>query len=122
MKFQYYTNRFVNFTVFYLFPYVLIAVIFFSVISFDGFSFADLVDIGFLITSFWLLAYINNFYAKNQTMLAFLRAYNIIILSILIVFQAPFFVCPVTQPTTLLGVVEDQGFEPSYIPARMCIP
>lgn len=85
-KLAHYTNRLVNFTFFYLFPYVLVAVIFFSVISFDGFSFADLVDIGFLITSFWLLAYIKNFYAKNQGMLTFLRAYNITIISILIIF------------------------------------
>jgi len=95
-KFYYYTERLMCYTVFNLFPYVLLTVIFLSVICLDGLSFADLIDCGFLIQAFWLLAYIKSFYAKNYHILTFLRLYNLIVLSVLILFQAPFFICPVS--------------------------
>ena len=71
------------------------SVIFLAVIKFDGISFADLIDIGFLIQCFYLLAYVKSFYAKNVSMLVTLRLYNIIVLGVLVMFQAPAFICPV---------------------------
>jgi len=79
---------------FSLFPYVFLTVMFFSVVQFDGRSFSDLIDIGFLVQCFYLLAHIKTFIAKNVKMLAFLRAYNLSVLVFLILFQAPVFLCP----------------------------
>ena len=45
----YYTEKVMDYSLFSLFPYVLLSIIFFSVIRFDGISFADLIDCGFLI-------------------------------------------------------------------------
>ena len=84
-----------DYTLFSAFPYVLLSIIFFSVIHFDGISFADLIDLGFLLQCFYILASIKSFYAKNVKMLSFLRKYNLIVLTILVVFQAPIFLCPV---------------------------
>ena len=61
-------------------------VIFLTIIKFDGISFEDLIDIGFLIQCFYLLAYVKSFYAKNMSMLVALRLYNIIVLGVLIIF------------------------------------
>lgn len=115
-KISYYTEKMVDYVAFSLFPYVLLSVIFLSVIRFDGVSFADLIDCGFLMQCFYLLAYIKSFYAKNVQMLSFLRGYNIIVLTILVVYQAPFFLCPVDQQA--LG----QSGEVFYVPAPQCHP
>lgn len=48
-KLAYYTEKVMDYTLFSAFPYVLLSIIFFSVIHFDGLSFADLVDCGFLL-------------------------------------------------------------------------
>ena len=85
-KFFYYSEKLLDYIVFNIFPYVLLSVIFFSVMPFDGLSFVDLIDCGFLFQAFYLLAYIKTFYGKNYRMLAFLRLYNLIVLCILIVF------------------------------------
>ena len=85
-KFVYYSEKLLDYIVFNIFPYVLLLVIFCSVMKFDGLSFVDLIDCGFLIQAFWLLAYIKTFYGKNYRMLAFLRLYNLIVLCVLIVF------------------------------------
>ena len=100
-----------DYTYFKLFPYVLVAVIFLSVIKFDGTSFADLIDICFLLQCFYLLAYIKSLYAKNVQMLAFLRRYNIVVLAILAAYQAPIFPCPNAKEST-----------GDYIPAAECLP
>ena len=71
---------------FSLFPYVLLTIIFFSVIRIDSISFADLIDIGFLLQCFYFLASIKSFYAKNVKMLSYLRRYNLIVLIILVIF------------------------------------
>ena len=73
------------------------AVMFLSVVQFDGLSFSDLIDIGFLVQTFYFLAHIKSFYAKNVQMLTFLRIYNIVVLSILVLFQSPVFLCPTAQ-------------------------
>ena len=75
-----------DYTVFNLFPYVLLSVIFLSVIKFDGINFADIIDIGFLVQCFYLLGSIKQFYAKNVSMLQFLRRYNITVLAVLVLF------------------------------------
>ena len=45
----YYTEKVMDYTLFSMFPYVLLSIIFFSVIRLDGTSFADLIDCGFLL-------------------------------------------------------------------------
>lgn len=70
---------------------------FLSVVQFDGLSFSDFIDIGFLVQTFYFLAHIKSFYAKNVQMLTFLRVYNIVVLSILVLFQSPVFLCPTAQ-------------------------
>ena len=106
-----------DYTLFSAFPYVLLSIIFFSVIHFDGLSFADLIDCGFLIQSFYILASIKSFYAKNVKMLIFLRRYNLIVLTILVIFQAPVFLCPVDQQK-----VSGQVADVFYVPASECQP
>ena len=85
-RLAYYTEKVLDYSLFSMFPYVLLTVIFFSALRFDSISFADLIDIGFLLQCFYFLASIKSFYAKNMKMLSFLRSYNIIVLAILVIF------------------------------------
>ena len=94
---SYYSEKMMDYTFFKMFPYVLLSVIFLTVIRFDGISFCDMIDCGFLFACLYLLAYIKSFYAKNVTMLSSLRKYNLTVLTILVIFQAPIFLCPVDQ-------------------------
>mmetsp|Transcript_18439 Transcript_18439/g.24761 ORF Transcript_18439/g.24761 Transcript_18439/m.24761 type:complete len:113 (+) Transcript_18439:791-1129(+) len=87
----------VEFVLFSSFPYIFLSVMFLSVVQFDGLSFSDLIDIGFLIQCFYLLAHIKSFFAKNVEMLGFLRLYNIVVLTVLVVYQSPVFLCPTGQ-------------------------
>lgn len=86
-----------DYTVFNLFPYIFLSVMFLSVVQFDGLSFSDLIDIGFIVQCFYLVAHIKTFYAKNLTMLSFLRKYNFVVIAILVIYQAPVFLCPTDQ-------------------------
>ena len=116
-RIAYYTEKVMDYTLFSAFPYVLLSIIFFSVIHFDGISFADLIDLGFLLQCFYILASIKSFYAKNVKMLSFLRKYNLIVLTILVVFQAPIFLCPVDQQK-----VAGKEADVFYVPASQCEP
>ena len=105
----------VDFIVFSAFPYIFLSVMFLSVVQFDGLSFSDLIDIGFLIQCFYLLAHIKSFFAKNVEMLTFLRIYNIVVLTILVLYQSPVFLCPTGQRS-------EEG-EPGiiyYVPGKEC--
>jgi len=108
-----------DYIVFSLFPYVFLAVMFLSVVQFDGMSFSDLIDIGFLVQCFYLLTHIKTLYAKNVTMLSFLRAYNFIVLAVLVLYQAPVFLCP-TDQSIIKSEVSKEG--PFYVPASQCLP
>jgi len=108
----------VSYVVYSAFPYIFLSVMFLSVIQFDGMRFSDLIDIGFLIQCFYLLAHIKSFYAKNVEMLGFLRTYNFIVLTILVLYQSPIFLCPTTpMKETTTSEAPATLF---YIPAAEC--
>ena len=120
-KISYYSEKILDLVAFQLFPYILLSVIFLTVIRFDGVSFADLIDIGFLIQCFFLLVQIKGFYAKNIKMLTTLRRYNMIVLAVLVFYQAPLFLCPAHEPVAS-AEAGAASTEARYVPAAECLP
>lgn len=48
-KFKFYSGKITSYLIFSAFPYIFLAVMFLSVVQFDGMRFSDLIDIGFLL-------------------------------------------------------------------------
>lgn len=53
-------------------------------------------------------------------MLSFVRTYNIVVLSILVIYQSPIFLCPTTQLSDQNVANENAGNTLYYVPAEEC--
>lgn len=74
-------------------PYFLLATIFIALTQFNS-NFSDMVAVGYLIFAIYFVSHFRSFYTKNVNMLRSLRVYNMIVLALYMVFQAPVFLCP----------------------------
>lgn len=101
------------------FPYVLLAIIFFSLTHFNNSGFSDLIACGFLMQTFYFVAFFRSLYTRNVQMLGTLRIYNYIVLAIWIIFQTPIFLCAGNQDPDAAGnnTTTSKSY---YIPADEC--
>ena len=101
------------------FPYLLLTFIFLSLTHFNNSGFSDLIACGFLMQTFYFVAFFRSLYTRNVRMLGTLRTYNYVVLAVWVVFQAPFFLCagsPESSPAAPAGTPARSY----YIPANEC--
>lgn len=101
--------------IFEFFPYFLLSSLLIALTHFNESSFSDMIAVGYLIHAIYFVAHFRSFYTKNAGMLRNLRAYNLAVLTLYMLFQMPVFLCP--------GVPQDyprtQG-NYLYIPVDKC--
>ena len=69
-----------------MFPYLLLTFIFISLTNFNKSAFADMIACGFLMQTFYFVAFFRSLYTKNVRMLKTLRTYNYVVLAVWVVF------------------------------------
>lgn len=100
--------------IFEFFPYLLIGAMFVALTHFNGSSFADMIAVGYLIFVIYFVANFRTLFTKNLQLIQPLRQFNMLVLSLYLVFQAPAFPCP--------GIPKRLKHEKKYfyVPAAEC--
>jgi hypothetical protein len=95
------------------FPYVIILYLIYASSMLNGRSVSDITSSIYLY--FALKFIINNkkLFSKNTKYIKSLRTYNRLVLTLILIYQCPFFICP--------SAVDIQGYvEPDYVTTEDC--
>ena len=105
--------KFIETAVFVYMPYFLIVYLMYASSTFNGRAMSDLLSSIYLGFALRFIINIKKVFSKNTKLLKALRIYNRIVLTLILVYQMPVFLCP--------SAVDINGFtDPDYINTEDC--